>query len=62
MRRRPQANTGCPLAGVVWLCTWPEEGSPRLSASAPTRGLPSSTNKHQMDVQVKGQVQSDECE
>jgi len=61
MNRRPQANTSCPLAGEGWLCTWPEEGSPRLSASLRSGdSLPRPTNI--TDVQVKGQVQSDEWE
>jgi len=31
--RTPKRTRCCPLAPQVWLCTWPEEGGPRLSAS-----------------------------
>ena len=33
MRRPPIRRPCCPLAPEIWLCSWPEEGGPRLSAS-----------------------------
>ena len=33
LSRTPKRTGCCPLAPEVWLCTWPEEGGPRLSAS-----------------------------
>ncbi len=30
IRRPPRGPPCCPLAPEVWLCTWPEEGGPRL--------------------------------
>ena len=46
----------CPLAVEVWLCSWPEEGGPRLSASLrPGDPLPRPTHPRCL---WRGQVQS----
>jgi hypothetical protein len=54
---RAPRRTGCsPLAPEVWLCSWPEEGGPRLSASLrPGDPLPRPTHHRCL---WRGQMQS----
>jgi hypothetical protein len=52
----PKGPRCCPLAPEVWLCTWPEEGGPRLSASLrPGDPLPRPTHHRCL---WRGQMQS----
>jgi hypothetical protein len=54
--RQPSATPCCPLAPEMWLCSWPEEGGPRLSASLrPGDPLPRPT---QHTCLWRGQMQS----
>src|ERR1700674_227616 len=52
----PLTTPCCPLAPEIWLCTWPEEGGPRLSASLrPGDPLPRPTHHRCL---WRGQMQS----
>jgi hypothetical protein len=54
--RVAQRAPGCPLAPEIWLCTWLEEGGPRLSASLrPGDPLPRPTHHRCL---WRGQMQS----
>jgi hypothetical protein len=60
MGRIPKRTDCCPLAPETWLCNWPEEGGPRLSASLrPGDPLPRPTHHRCL---WRGRMQSGERE